>query len=89
MTTIDSPNNIDILLHFYCTLGVPHPRQGAPAVDEAIKEMVDDGVLRAGATSFQITNLGRAWVTALCSTPKPKLAYVDSNGNMLLVPVSY
>jgi hypothetical protein len=46
MNIIGTPNNLDILMHFY-TSGSPHPRRDAPAVKEGIDYLMRTGMLQS------------------------------------------
>lgn len=85
MTKIFSPNNVDVLLHYY-TSPNPHPRLEAEAVLEVIEMFVDLGCLAINGEDFdtlRITPKGKAWVRALCDVECPRVAFVDNNGNVL------
>ena len=36
-------------------------------------------------TIYRTTPLGKAWVTAICDMPPPRMAFLDSNGKEILV----
>jgi hypothetical protein len=80
---IYSPNNIEVLLHYYRTLH-PHPRIDAPAVKEATDMLFEHGCITPEDTGgYTTTAKGAAWVQALCNVECPREAYVDQNGNIL------
>lgn len=90
MTTIYSPNNIEILLHCHTTPG-PHKRIDAPAVRKAIADLLDEGAITAdlanGRTDcYRTTEKGRAWVAALCAVPAPVQCWKDGATGKLIEP---
>jgi hypothetical protein len=83
MKTIYSPNNIDVLLHCH-TCPRPHERFNAPAVQDAIRDLLNAGAIEPdGDERFSTTPLGRAWVQALCSVPPPRTAFIDEQGRVI------
>lgn len=85
MTTIYSPNNIDVLLHCHASVG-PHPRIEARAVQEAIDALMMVGAIAPDMRMpqcYTTTPLGHAWVQALCNVPRPKVAFIDEMGRVL------
>lgn len=83
MKTIRTPNNIEVLLHYY-RCPCPHPRVNAPAVQQVIQEFLEMGVLQfVNVDVYRTTELGDAWVQALCNTPPPRTVFVDAAGNVL------
>lgn len=87
---IDTPNNIDVLLHYHVSSSV-HERFDAPAVQDAVDKLQKAGAIEPAIDAegkmcrgyYQTTPLGKAWIKALCNTEIPKIAYVDANGNVL------
>lgn len=80
---IGPPSNIEVLLHCHVTPG-PHPRAGAPAVEEALDFFMRLGAIEPdGRRGHRTTALGIAWVKALCRTPMPRRVYVDASGAVL------
>jgi hypothetical protein len=70
---------INILLHYHC-IPNPHPQADAPAVREATRMFVNDGILRLNLGSERIyilTMRGEKLVEMLCSTPYPEERWVD------------
>lgn len=88
MTTIHSPNNIDVLLHYHTRMG-PHEGINAPAVIDAISFLLQLGAIkpRAAKNEYETTELGKAWVQALCNVPPPKQVFVDQLGKILNEPL--
>jgi len=85
MTRIFSPNNIDVLLHYYTRGFTPHRRIDAPAVSEAIGMFLTLRCLKAGDSPgcYKITARGKAWVEALVRVECPRDAFVDRDGVIL------
>lgn len=86
--TIATPNNIDVLLHYFRGSNEPHPRLEAPAVQEALDLFVQCGALERVNGSenygiYRVTPMGKAWVSALCLTEIPQRAFVDAHGRVL------
>jgi hypothetical protein len=90
---IDTPNNIDVLLHYHCSPD-KHPRINAPAVREAIDFLLVEGCLVPVAdspgnllytTTYTTTQRGQAWVAALCNVRVPRNVFVDEQNNILFV----
>lgn len=83
---LKSPSNIEILLHCH-TSPIPHPRVSAPAVREGLLELQKAGVIEPEGDSnhyvYRTTSLGAAWVKLLCTTPIPKVAYVDEQDRVI------
>lgn len=87
MNTIFSPNNIEVLLHCHCS-AFRHPREDAPAVKEAIEELLKEGAITANHPQeidrpYITTTKGAAWVQALCNVPPPRSVWVDEQGKIL------
>lgn len=72
-----TPNDIEVLLHCHVCPN-PHPRKGAPAVDEAIDMLLRRGMIThsVGGEYYTTTEGGRMLVDALCNTPFPIKAWV-------------
>jgi hypothetical protein len=69
-----TPNDIEVLLHAYVQPFLPHPRNDAVAVKQALRMLVNSGVLQAseaGKDCFEVTEQGTVLVEMLCSTPFP------------------
>lgn len=84
MTTLDTPNNIEVLLHCHCAAS-PHPRIEADAVKDAIAGLLECGAieLENGVDMYRTTPLGRAWINALVRVPIPRMAFIDCDGTVL------
>jgi len=84
-----TPFIIELLLHFH-TSPEPHPHQSSPAAEEAIRYLLGNQTIHPhpnNAGVYSTTELGEAWVALLCTTPPPRLVYVDQHGNKI-VPAS-
>lgn len=80
---LETPNVIEVLLHCH-VCPEPHPRWEAPAVQEALRFLAREGAIHSvEVRTYITTDLGAAWVKALCNVEKPRLVYVDTNGNPL------
>lgn len=60
----------------------------APAVREITEEFLRLGVIcfdnnNHGAIAYTTTDLGKAWVQALCNVPIPRTAFIDEQGRVL------
>ena len=44
MNCIRTCNNLEVMMHFFVT-GLPHPRQNAPAVKEAMSFLYGEGMI--------------------------------------------
>ena len=79
-----TPNDIDILLHYYTT-PEEHGRIAAPAVSETVHSFLDRGILRLvtsdekarWAGSYRVTEKGNKLVEMLCATPDPVNRWID------------
>lgn len=78
-----TPNEIDVLMHCY-TSPMIHERFEAPAVQEAIGMLLALGAVEKdsnrGDDQYRTTNLGRAWVEAICNVPVPTAVFLDKDG---------
>ena len=74
MTT---PLYIEIVSH-YCCSDAEFPRIDAPACQEAIENLVSDGLLElTGETpAYRATDGARMWLSALCDVPFPTRQWV-------------
>lgn len=74
------PNEIDVVMHYHCRCD-PHPRQHAPAVQEAIEFFLREGILDTAppddGRGYLVTKRGEAWIELILSTPMPESAWVD------------
>lgn len=86
MTNIGTPNNIDVLLHCH-TSPMPHERLEAGAVQSAIAELLSMGAIKPwpefGENAYTTTEMGAAWVKALCNVRPPRSVFVDEAGRIL------
>lgn len=86
MTSIGTPNNIDVLLHCHTT-SYRHERYDAGAVQEALALLFRMGAIKTvpdgDSGIYTTTALGKAWVQALCNVPPPKSVFVDEQGRVL------
>lgn len=78
MSGIGSPTFIEILLHFY-TSRAPLPHIDAPVTQMAVEYFLSVGAIvpTSEEPTYRTTDLGVAWVRALCNTPPPVPAFVD------------
>ena len=74
-----TPNDIDVLLHYHVSLRL-HARSDAPAVEEATKRFLLDGILESYGTHYATTARGRAWVEMILRVPYPRQVWVDEKG---------
>lgn len=79
--SIFTPNDIDVLLHYYCCPS-PHPRIEAPAVSESVRKMMRLGLLELTGEplTHTTTDRGDAHVKQLCRLTLPTKAWVDERG---------
>jgi len=86
---IITPGDIEVLLHYH-TNPAPHPRRDTPAVKEATKRFVCEGLIELDdkkqyITTYITTDRGEAFVKVLCNTPLPTQAWIDGYGNIIKV----
>ena len=78
-----TPNDVEILLHCH-SCPVPHPRADAPAVAEALKKFEMLGAIVNGVGHlegvYNTTDLGKAWVSAICNVPLPRIVFLGTDG---------
>lgn len=79
-----TPNHIEILLHYHVS-PVEHPRASAPAVIQATREMVIDGLLvqSVGFNIFHTTERGAAHVKQICELKLPRPVWIGENGEVI------
>lgn len=78
-----TPNTIEILLHYYVSPD-PHPRIGAPAVNDDIQMLVSVGLISLlHGKVYQTTDRGEAHIKQLCNLPFPKRAWIGSNNEVI------
>lgn len=85
----NTPSDIEVMLHFYYS-PERHPRESAPAVQNAIVGFMNDGLLREReglnqhGSRFETTGRGKAWVEMICATPYPEQAWTNPlTGNVV------
>lgn len=78
-----TPNDINILLHFYTT-PEPLPRKNAIAVQEAVLSFIQRGILvwevesaNEAPGQYRVTQKGEKLVRMLCDTPDPVQVWLD------------
>lgn len=72
--TLSTPNAIEVLLHCHCRAD-PHPRLDAPAVRNIIEMFLAAGAIELEYPReliYKTTDLGKAWVKALCELELPQ-----------------
>lgn len=74
-----TPNDLEVLIHCYVS-PERHPRIDAPAVREAIKKFIRDGIIDE---RHRTTEKGEAWLELILRVPYPKKAYVDEEGKVI------
>lgn len=80
MTT---PNHIEVLIHCHVS-PEPHPRLNAPAVQAALRDMADNGLIRHVHDGvYETTDLGCAHVRQLCRLDLPQRQWLDWDGEPL------
>jgi len=82
-----TPLEVEVLLHCYCCPD-PHPKSDVPSVRDILDEWVALEVLwmppSNGKPSVpRTTDLGEAWVRAICAVPIPRVAYVTADGKVI------
>jgi hypothetical protein len=70
-----TPNHLDVLLHFYVS-AEPHPRAHAPAVQQAIADWCEMGMLDGRPGPSPTTEKAHAWIEHLLRTPLPVAEWV-------------
>ena len=88
MNCIETPLNIEVLMHSYTTPG-PHPRSHAPAVRDSLKELCAEGAIEPDGEAmtelcFRATEKGKAWIAAICAVPPPIQAWKDGKTGELI-----
>lgn len=82
---LGSPAVVETLFHYH-TRPYPHPSIKAPAIAETTRILLECGAIEKDAdksNEYRTTEMGKAWVKAICDTPMPKRAYVDSHGKVI------
>ena len=67
---IGSPSNLEVLLHMHVSPS-PHPRSDAPAVVEAIAELLEAGMICRDDRHYTTTDKGKFYIEHLLSIPFP------------------
>ncbi|MCK4782116.1 MAG: hypothetical protein KAV87_00085 [Desulfobacteraceae bacterium] len=76
-----SPNDLEILIHFYVS-PTQHPR--AEYIDAACDAMKGKGLLDIdGHFKWFITSKGKAFLQCILATPFPKQVWLDGNGKLI------
>ena len=73
-----SPSDIEVLIHCHALPEV-HPRITAPAVEDALRRFLRDGIIETyGQKGMYTTTMkGKAWLEMILETPYPELEYVN------------
>lgn len=84
---IHCPAHVEFLMHCHCS-PEPFERWGVPMFMELASVWTGRGIIRrttneAVAPVYTTTDLGKAWVNAICNTPLPKQVFVDEMGRVL------
>ncbi len=85
MATLNTPNDIEVLLHFCCCAS-EHPRHYAPAVAETIERYLKDEILKPKnntQNNYELTDKGYAWLNCILNTEYPNKVWVDKLGNII------
>lgn len=79
-----TPNHVEILV-YACVCSEVHPRRGAPAVEEAIREFVKIGAIELcdEPNMIRATPMGRVWLRSICETPAPRQAWINDKGEVI------
>lgn len=73
-----TPNDIEVLIHCHC-IDSPHPRLSAPAVQNALADFEQRGLICQGirANTYMTTAGGSLFIEMLCNTPFPTQKWID------------
>lgn len=73
-----SPSDIEVLIHCHVN-PLPHPRREAPAVEDALADFKQLGLITEGVKpqTYTTTIGGELLVTMLCDTPFPTRDWID------------
>lgn len=72
-----TPNDLEVLLHYHIEC-VPHPRLQVPAVEQAVKMWVKEGMLERSRmidptdSGYATTRKAHVWLMHLLSEPLPE-----------------
>lgn len=81
MNEIGSPLDIKLLLHCFVSAETYEP--WSKSAEEGLAKLREVGAIEPvgdNFTKFRCTKLGQAWVNILCSTPPPRVAFLDAQG---------
>ncbi len=81
MTIALTPLQLSLLVHA-CTCTGPHPNRGFPAVEDAVRQLIRLGAaaLAPQANCLTASQMGHAWLQALCAVQPPRRAWVNQEG---------
>lgn len=91
MNTKWTPLHIEIVMHYFCRADRMH-NEDAPAVVRFTQGLIEDGILSprllASETQpqFEVTELGRAFIGSILSTPIPRRVYIGMDGKEVKLP---
>lgn len=77
-----TPSDIEFLMHCHFH-PEPHPRVTAPAIQSAIQKFTRKGLIKpcdetiGNGQAYCTTDLGKAWVNAICETPIPSVVAAE------------
>ena len=84
-----TPLQIIVLIHYHA-IPRQHPECDSCGIQGAIDYLLNEGVIKRvddGLEEYHCryttTELGAAWLRAICAIPKPELVYVDKDGHIL------
>ncbi len=87
-----TPNSIKVLIHCHCSAHV-HPRADAPAVQDALQDLEEDGLITRDFTdaeracfdagAYKTTERGAAHLKQLCQLPYPTARWVSIDGKVI------
>lgn len=79
-----TPLYLMILTHA-CVCASPFPQRGAPAVEEAIIDLIGRGAIEYDdePNMIRATPMGQAWLKLICRTPAPTQAWIDAERRVI------
>lgn len=80
MKTIQTPNNLEVLLHYHTTPQI-HPRHDAPAVKSAVEMLLAEGLLQRDDRLYTTTDKGKFYLDHLLSRPFPVRTFSIPGGD--------
>lgn len=82
--TLDCPAHIEFLLWCH-SRAEPYPKQGLEIFEALTTRLLNGGIIEPSPMFgvFKTTDKGAAWIALLCSTPEPKVAFVDEQGRVI------